>query len=80
MSAVELKALHDSFVELYIQQTYGCSLYFFHSVFAPACQKMASCGRGRGKLAGRTDCNALFELVSPQHDISNSSIAALTKH
>ena len=67
MLVAELKALHDSIVELYMQQPYGCCLHFFHTVFTPACQNMGSCGRGRGKL------------VSPQHDVRVSSIANLIK-
>ena len=52
VSAVELKAVHDSFVELYMQLPYKSSLDFFQKVLTPACEKMASCSRGRGKLAG----------------------------
>ena len=62
MSAVELKALHDSFVELWMQQPYGCSLDFFQKVLMPACEKVASCNRGRGKLAGTIGCNANVSL------------------
>ena len=79
MSCVELKALHDSFVGLYMQQPYSCSSDFFHTVLTPACHKIASCSRGRRTLAGTTNGKAHMELVSPRHDVSVSSAAASTK-
>ena len=52
MPRSELKALHDRFVELYMQQPYKYSSDFFHAVLIPTCGKMLRCSRGREKLAG----------------------------
>ena len=70
MSAVELKALHDSFVELWMQQPYGCCLDFFHTVFTPACEEMASCSRGRGKLPGTVCCKAEKKALQGKANVS----------
>ena len=48
----ELKAVHDSFVEVYMKQPEDYCFAFFHDVIVPVCETMASCGRRKGQLAG----------------------------
>ena len=48
----ELKAVHDSFVEVYMKQPEEYCFAFFHDVIVPVCEKLASCSKLKGKLAG----------------------------
>lgn len=52
MSAVELKPVHDSLVELYMKKPEGHCFAFFDDVIVPACEKLARSSRHEGKLAG----------------------------
>ncbi|KAL3149683.1 hypothetical protein ABBQ38_013515 [Trebouxia sp. C0009 RCD-2024] len=62
-SKSELKAVHDSLVEVYMKQPaddLDC-FAFFHAVIVPACESMASCRRkGKRMLAG---CPVLQSLM-----------------
>lgn len=48
----ELKAVHDSFVEVYMKQPEKYGTSFFHDVVVPVCVTMANRSRHKGRLAG----------------------------
>ncbi|KAL3149674.1 hypothetical protein ABBQ38_013506 [Trebouxia sp. C0009 RCD-2024] len=51
-SKSELKALHDSFVKVYMKQPEDYCYTFFHKVIVPACETLASCSKYKGILGG----------------------------
>lgn len=60
VSVVELKAVHDSLVALYMKQPGEHCFAFFDDVIVPACEKLARSSRHRGKLAG-------IRMIAPKH-------------
>lgn len=48
----ELKAVHDSFVEVYMKQPEDYCFAFFHDVIVPVCVSLAGSSKLKGKLAG----------------------------
>ncbi|KAL3146492.1 hypothetical protein ABBQ32_000747 [Trebouxia sp. C0010 RCD-2024] len=59
-SKPELKAVHDSFVEVYVTQPEDHCYPFFHMVIVPACETLASCSKYKGILKG---CPVLQSLM-----------------
>ncbi|KAL3146515.1 hypothetical protein ABBQ32_000765 [Trebouxia sp. C0010 RCD-2024] len=56
----ELKAVHDSFVEVYMKQPEDYCFAFFHDVIVPVCVSLAGSSKLKGKLAG---CPVLQSLM-----------------